>query len=242
MSKVKISPVLIGGVAVNPYESIEQLLSDVIAPDGQVIPGMAVAINPEKVLKAQTDPETQETLDQATIPFADGIGVVKALKQKTGKKCIRIAGCELWLDILHHSANYQSKVVLIGAKPHVIERCNEILTSKNINVIAYQDGYFNDEEVIFKLIKDTIPDIVIVALGSPKQEKLIAKLRTINNTALYMGVGGSFDVLAGNVKRAPEIWQKMNLEWFYRLVKEPKRIFRQIKLLKFLQLYLLKRL
>ncbi|MDI4652071.1 MULTISPECIES: WecB/TagA/CpsF family glycosyltransferase [Pseudoalteromonas] len=242
MSQNNQAPVLVGGVAVNPYESVEQLLADVISPDGKVIPGMAVAINPEKVLKALDDPETKEILAQATLPYADGIGVVKSLQQKTGKKCIRIAGCELWLDILNHSVAHQSKVVLIGAKPQVVERCNEILTSQNVNVVSYQNGYFESENVIFDLIKKTSPDIVIVALGSPKQEKLIAKMRLIHNKALYMGVGGSFDVLTGNVKRAPKAWQNLNLEWLYRLTKEPKRIFRQLKLLKFLHLYLLKKL
>lgn len=242
MSNPKTTPVLIGGVAVNPYESLEQLLADVIDSSGKVVPGMAIAINPEKVLKAQSDPQTHDILAQATIPFADGIGVVKALQKKTGKKCIRIAGCELWLDILQHSITHQSKVVLIGAKPKVIAQCNGILTDKKVNVVAYQDGYFNDEVVIFDLIQQTTPDIVIVALGSPKQEKLIAKLRETHSDSLYMGVGGSFDVLAGNVKRAPEIWQKMNLEWFYRLMSEPTRIKRQFQLLNFLKQYLTNKL
>jgi len=242
MSNPKISPVSIGGVAVNPYESLEQLLSDVIDASGKVVPGMAIAINPEKVLKAQSDPQTHDILAQATIPFADGIGVVKALQKKTGKKCVRIAGCELWLDILQHSITHQSKVVLIGAKPEVIAQCNGILTGRKVNVVAYQDGYFNDEAVIFDLIQQTTPDIVIVALGSPKQEKLIAKLRETHSDSLYMGVGGSFDVLAGNVKRAPEMWQKMNLEWFYRLMSEPSRIKRQFKLLNFLKQYLTNKL
>lgn len=238
MSNPKISPVSIGGVAVNPYESLEQLLSDVIDASGKVVPGMAIAINPEKVLKAKSDPQTHDILAQATIPFADGIGVVKALQKKTGKKCVRIAGCELWLDILQHSISHQSKVVLIGAKPEVITQCNDILTDQKINVVAYQDGYFKNETDILDLVLQTSPDIVIVALGSPKQEKLISKLREIHAGALYMGVGGSFDVLTGNVKRAPKTWQNLNLEWLYRLMCEPKRLFRQLKLLKFVQLYL----
>lgn len=242
MSKNKLSPVLIGGVAVNPYEDLQQLLAEVIADDGKVSPGMAIAINPEKVLKAQSDPQTHEILAQATIPFADGVGVVKALQKKTGKKCIRIAGCELWLDILNYSVQHQSRVVLIGAKPSVIARCKDILIGRNINVVAYQDGYFDNENVVFDLITQTAPDIVIVALGSPKQEKLIAKLRTIHDEALYMGVGGSFDVLTGNVKRAPKAWQNLNLEWLYRLVCEPSRIKRQLKLLVFLKQYLTNKL
>lgn len=242
MSEQRVKPILIGGVAVNPYESLQQLLSDAISDSGKVNPGMAIAINPEKVLKSQTDPQTHEILSQATIPFADGIGVVKALNKKTGKKCVRIAGCELWLDILHHSVKHQSKVLLIGAKPKVISRCNEILKEQNINVVAYQDGYFKDEAVVFDLVHKTVPDIVIVALGSPKQEKLIAKLRVVHPDALYMGVGGSFDVLTGNVKRAPKLWQDLNLEWFYRLVSQPSRIKRQLKLLGFVKQYLTNKL
>lgn len=242
MSEKKIPSIDVGGVKVTPYENIQQLLADVINPDGSIVPGMAIAINPEKVLKAQNDPQTHAILAQATIPFADGIGVVKALEKKTGKKCARIAGCDLWLDILEHSTKHQSKVILIGAKPAVISRCNAILIEKNVNVIAYQDGYFDSEDIVFDLITQTNPDIVIVALGSPKQEKLIAKLRSIHNDALYMGVGGSFDVLTGNIKRAPKIWQMMNLEWLYRLLCEPSRIKRQIKLLGFLRQYLTNKL
>nr|BDA20608.1 UDP-N-acetyl-D-mannosaminuronic acid transferase [Pseudoalteromonas nigrifaciens] len=242
MSEKKILPVEIGGVKVTPYENIQQLLSDIINTDGTVTPGMAIAINPEKVLKAQSDTLTSEVLSQATIPFADGIGVVKALQKKTGKKCIRIAGCELWLNILEHSVEHQSKVMLIGAKPSVIESCNDILIKRNINVVCYQNGYFKDENIIFDLTKRVVPDIVIVALGSPGQEKLISKLREVHRNAFYMGVGGSFDVLAGNVKRAPKIWQAINLEWLYRLLCEPSRIKRQVKLLNFVKQYLTNKL
>ncbi len=227
--------VSIGGVNVIPYESLNQLLNDVITENGMVKPGMAVAINPEKVLKAQQDPETDQILAQATLPFADGIGVVKALQKKTKRPCIRIAGCELWLDILTHSIKHQSRVMLLGAKPEVNNTCKTILANQGVNIVCAQDGYYENESIVFDLIKEHCPDIVIVALGSPKQEKLIAKLRELHDQAFYMGVGGSFDVLSGNVKRAPKLWRKLNLEWFYRLLCEPTRIKRQIKLLAFLR-------
>ena len=125
--------------------------------------------------------------------------------------------------------------MLLGAKPEVNNTCKTILANQGVNIVCAQDGYYENESIVFDLIKEHCPDIVIVALGSPKQEKLIAKLRELHDQAFYMGVGGSFDVLSGNVKRAPKLWRKLNLEWLYRLLCEPTRIKRQIKLLAFLR-------
>lgn len=238
----QISPIQIGGVNVLPFESMEHVLTTIFSDDGLIKPGMAVAVNPEKVLKAIDDSETKKIINEAQFPYADGIGVVKALQQKKGKKLCRIAGCELWLEVLKRSSQFNSRVLLVGAKPEVVEKTNAYLTTNGVNVVGYMSGYFKNTQEVFDLASSVKPDIVIAALGSPKQEKLIKMLMLEHQNAFFMGVGGSFDVLTGNVNRAPKGWQKLNLEWLYRMLKEPRRIFRQAKLLKFLQLYLLKKL
>jgi UDP-N-acetyl-D-mannosaminouronate:lipid I N-acetyl-D-mannosaminouronosyltransferase len=238
----KLLPVKIGGVKVLPFKSKNQLLHSVFSAKGEITPGMAVAVNPEKVLMAMEDQETRDIINAAEFPYADGIGVVKALERKTGVKLIRIAGCELWLDILRHSVPFQSRVVIIGAKPEVNIKTKELLLKNEINIVGALHGYYETEQEVFDLILSVEPNIVIIALGSPKQEKLIKKLLVQRPNAFYMGVGGSFDVLTGNVKRAPTTWQNLHLEWLYRMLKEPKRFFRQIKLLKFAYLYLFNKL
>jgi UDP-N-acetyl-D-mannosaminouronate:lipid I N-acetyl-D-mannosaminouronosyltransferase len=233
---------MIGGIAVFPFCSLQQVYDEVFDKTGKVQPGSAVAINPEKILAASRDKTVKQILSNARITFADGIGVVKALKKKTNQPCIRVPGCELWLDILRYSREFNTSVALIGAKPNVLSKCNEVLLNDGINIVYAQDGYFKDEQLVIQQLVSKQPQIVILALGSPKQEKLIARLTNVLPETFFMGVGGSFDVLTGNVKRAPEVWIKYNLEWLYRLLDDPSRIFRQVKLLKFVWLYVTNKL
>jgi len=242
MINSKISPVKIAGLNVMPFSSMAELLTHVFDSNGKIVPGMAVAVNPEKVLKSIEDDETKTIINNASIAYADGIGVVKTLERKTGKKLTKIAGVELWLAILKQSKSFNSKVLLIGATPKVIAETNDILCDEGINIVNYIDGYFDDISIPLSKVTQYQPDIVIVAQGSPRQEKLIQKLRDIHPNAFYMGVGGSFDVLSGNVQRAPEAWVKYNVEWLYRLLSDPKRIGRQLKLLKYVYLYMFNKL
>ncbi len=223
----------LAGVKVVPFVNKQQAIDSIISVDGEVLPGVAVAVNPEKVMKAQQDPETLEIINTASIQYADGIGVVKALEKKLGVKLQRVAGCELWLDVLEHSIKTAQPVMLIGARQHVIERCVDKLKSKGVNIVAYENGFFPEPQSVINTVCRVQPKIVIVAQGSPRQEKLIKEIRNAYPNAFFMGVGGSFDVLAGEVERAPELWQKFHLEWLYRTVKEPKRLFRQKNLFKF---------
>ena len=242
MSNNSLLPVVIAGVNVLPFISMEHVLETVFSEGGQIKPGMAVAVNPEKILKAIEDNDTRSIINEAQFPYADGIGVVKALEKKVNHRLSRVAGCELWLEILTRSASFQSKVVLVGAKSAVVEGASQQLSARGVNVVGYINGYYESEQEVHDLLSETKPNIVIVALGSPKQEKLIKRLMSKHPNAFYMGVGGSFDVLTGAVERAPQSWQNLNVEWLYRLVKEPKRLFRQLKLLKFVKMYILKQL
>jgi len=228
---------LINGIRVFSFSTRDELI-DYVEKEKKSL----IAINAEKILHA-----TEETrgLINKNIGYADGIGAVWALKKKGFNNTIKIPGCELWLDIVRHF--YRSKsFYLAGAKEEVIQQTVEKLKKEfpSINLLGYRNGYIKTEEEQQQLIKTIAtlkPDIVFVAMGSPKQELLMQEMQQYH-PAIYQGLGGSFDVYVGNVERAPEWWLRNNLEWAYRLVKQPARIKRQIHLVKFLWLLLLNRI
>jgi len=192
-----------------------------------------IAINAEKILHA-TD-QVRDLINK-NIGYADGIGAVWALKKKGFKDTVKIPGCELWLDIVRHF--YQSKsFYLVGAKEEVIQQTVEKLKIEfpGIRLAGFRNGYIKTETEHRRLIETIAaqkPDIVFVAMGSPKQELLMQEMQQ-HHAAIYQGLGGSFDVYVGNVERAPDWWVDHHLEWTYRLVKEPARIKRQIHLVRF---------
>ncbi|MDX9932696.1 MAG: WecB/TagA/CpsF family glycosyltransferase [Bacteroidales bacterium] len=201
-----------------------------------------IAINAEKILHAT---EQTRTIISNNIGYADGIGAVWALHKKGFKDAIKIPGCELWLDIVR--AAYKDKTFyLIGSRQEVIETTVSKLKKEfeGINILNYCNGFIaNDEEkeILLADIELNKPDIVFVAMGSPKQEFLMHEMQQ-RHRAIYQGLGGSFDVYTGHVERAPAWWVKHNLEWAYRMVKQPSRIKRQIHLLRFFVLLKLNRL
>jgi UDP-N-acetyl-D-mannosaminouronate:lipid I N-acetyl-D-mannosaminouronosyltransferase len=201
-----------------------------------------IAINAEKILHATA--ETRDLINK-NIGYADGIGAVMALKKKGIQNPVKIPGCELWYDIVQ-SKHRESSFYLIGGKPDVIEKTVSQLTSEfpNINIVAYRNGYIKtdaEKQALINDIADKKPDVVFVAMGSPKQELLMQEMQQ-EHTAVYQGLGGSFDVYTGNVQRAPKWWINHNLEWAYRLVKQPTRIKRQIHLLRFFWLLVFNRI
>lgn len=201
-----------------------------------------IAINAEKILHATNN--TRE-LFRSSICYSDGIGAVWALKKKGFKHAVKIPGCELWLDIINNS--YKEKTFyLVGGKQDVIDQTVYKLRSDfpGIRIVNYRNGYIKTDAEKDALIKDVTnlkPDVIFVAMGSPKQELLIEEMLKAH-PAVYQGLGGSLDVYVGTVQRAPEWWVKNNLEWAYRLIKQPSRIKRQIHLVRFLYLLMLKRI
>lgn len=171
------------------------------------------------------------------IAYADGIGAVMALKSKGFKEAIKIPGVELWINVLQNSIG--KKVYFLGASKEVIEKTVQKakLEFPNISIVGYRDGYFKDSD--FNNIKTEIlskkPDIVLIALGQPRQEYIAEELLNLH-PALYMGLGGSFDIYSGVKQRAPKFFLDNGLEWLYRLLKEPTRIKRQLGLFNFLVL------
>lgn len=238
-----VEPIKIADIPVMPFESVEHVLSHVFTENNSINSGVAIAINPEKILKSLECDDVKNILLNATVQYADGIGVVKAMEKKSGKKLQRIPGVELWLEVVKKASENNGSVYLVGAKPEVSELAEKKLTEQHQATIAGRsDGYFKDQSLLIDNIAQSQANVVIVALGSPKQEAFINECKKQHPNAFYMGVGGSLDVLVGNVERAPEAWCKYNLEWLYRLLKEPSRAKRQIKLLKFVYLYLANKL
>jgi len=197
-----------------------------------------VAINAEKILHA-TD-ESRSIINR-NLGYPDGVGAVWALEKKGCENVAKMPGCELWLDIVQQF--YKDKTFyLVGGKEVIIQKTVTKLQNEfpGINIVSFRNGYVKtdiEKQHLISDIQDKKPDIVFVAMGSPKQELLMEEMQQ-THSALYQGLGGSFDVYTGNVDRAPQWWVKNNLEWAYRLIKQPSRIKRQIHLIQFI--YLLK--
>lgn len=187
--------------------------------------GQVVTINPEMILSARRNADFAEIINRAELVIPDGIGVQLGLKI-LGHNVRRIAGIEFGRKLIDKFASQPT--AFVGAKPEIITKAVENLKKEvpNLNAVYVQDGYFKDDDRVLDELTAANPKLVLVALGSPKQEIFIAKAKNLLPNALFIGLGGSFDVWSGVVERAPEIWQKLGLEWLYRTVKEPKRFKR----------------
>ncbi len=187
--------------------------------------GQVVTINPEMILSAKSNPDFAEIINSAELVIPDGIGVQLGLKI-LGHNVRRIAGIEFGRKLIDKFASHPT--AFVGAKPEIIQKAVENLKKEvpNLNAVYVQDGYFKDDDRVLDELTAANPKLVLVALGSPKQEIFISKAKNLLPNALFIGLGGSFDVWSGVVERAPEIWQKLGLEWLYRTVKEPKRFKR----------------
>jgi len=232
---MKISHYLLNGVKTYAFSSRNDLIQ-YVSDQKKIL----VAVNAEKILHAD---QQLSKLINSNIGYADGEGAIWALKSHGLKDVVKIPGCELWLDIIRSLYNERS-FYLVGAREEVINKAVKKLKSEfqGINILNYRDGYIKSEKDKIDLITDLCikkPDIVFVAAGSPRQEILMSELLSYH-PALYMGLGGSFDVYTGVVNRAPKFFIKNHLEWFYRLIKEPSRIGRQIQLIRFAYLLLFK--
>lgn len=225
---MKDNRVTLNGVKVYPFNSFEDLLSFIDSRKG-----ILVAINAEKILHAT---EQTQAIINRNIGYCDGAGAQIALKQKGFKNACKIPGCELWLKIIGRF--YKDRTFyLVGGKQEIIEQTVEKLQGEftGINIVGWRNGYLKTEEERRALIDDIVrkkPDVVFVAMGSPAQELLMEEMQQ-QHKAIYQGLGGSFDVYTGHVKRAPVWWVEHDLEFAYRLIKEPKRIKRQIHLVKY---------
>lgn len=232
-----MNSVELNGRKVNVFSSTAELLDFVV--DKRSI---LVAVNAEKIINR--DQNVKEIIN-SNIGYLDGIGPVLAARRKGISDACKIPGCELWLKLVEHLSPSHSFYLLGSTAPVVEETARRLKQNfPGISIAGFHDGYLTTDDLKKDVITDilrTKPDVVFVAMGSPKQELLMAELRKIH-PALYMGLGGSFDIYTGKVKRAPKWWVEHNLEFAYRLLKQPKRIRRQIRLFRFVWLLITNRL
>lgn len=200
--------------------------------------GVIYTPNPEMVMLAQTEPAFRDVLLEGDLIIPDGIGLIIASRIHTLGLRHRVPGIELMERILKYAHTTRRSIYLFGGKPGVAEQAAQKILGKYPDIVikGVDNGYYSaeEEDKIIDRINEAKPDILFVALGFPKQEYWISKHRKTLNAHVAMGVGGSLDVWAGTVKRAPVLFQKLGLEWFYRLLKEPSRIGRMMVLPKFL--------
>lgn len=200
-------------------------------------PIQVITANPIMVMKALEEPDYMQVMKNAELLVPDGTGVVWAAA-KTGMPVQeRVAGFDLLHELMRVGEDYHWKVYLLGSTPEVIQAAAERLHLQypGVEIAGYRDGYFKaeqDAEVIAE-IRKAAPDILFVARGADTQEPWIARYKEKLGVPLMMGVGGSFDVISGKSKRAPKLFQKLRLEWFYRLLREPTRAARMLALPKF---------
>ena len=188
-----------------------------------------VTANPETMMKSETDTELNKLLnDKDTILVPDGIGVVKASKTLGYDIKERITGIDIANTLLDYGNELKKTIYLFGSKQEVIDSMKGVLKEKypNLKLVGSSNGYVQDKDKVFEEMSKLKPDIVLVALGIPVQEKLIYKHLSLFDKGIFVGVGGSFDVISGHKKRAPKLFIKLNLEWLYRIICEPKRMKR----------------
>ncbi len=224
------------GVHVSPltYEGIVDELKTRITHNKQ---STIIAVNPEKVMTAQKDSKLLELINNSTFQIADGVGILLASKLKKGKITSRVTGVDMMARLLKFAEEDKHPVYFFGAKKEVVELAAATIQQDYANLViaGTTDGYEQNEEALVERINKSGAKMLFVALGSPKQELWIQRnMDRLQNVLVFQGVGGSFDVFSGTVKRAPSLFRKTGTEWFYRLLSDPKRLKRQMNLPRFL--------
>lgn len=197
--------------------------------------GYCVTPNAEIVYEAIQDETFRDLLNGAALVLPDGAGVVLGAKILGTPLKEKVAGIEFGEAICSILAENGGRLYLLGSKPGIAQQAGENLVKKypGLVICGTADGYFKDEEAVVAKINEANPDVVFVCLGAPKQEKFIRNHFDEMSATLYLGLGGSLDGYAGVVQRAPKWMIDLSLEWLYRLIKEPKRLGRMMRLPKF---------
>ena len=195
-----------------------------------------VTPNPEIVMLCRENPAAAEAVNGAALTIPDGIGVIYGAKILKTPLKEKVPGCDFTLNLMKRMAADGRSVFLLGAKPGIAELAAEKLGAQfpGLRFVGTNDGYFKDDAPVLERINAAAPDLLLVCLGAPKQELWMHENAKKLNVGLMIGAGGSLDVFAGTVQRAPEGWRRAGLEWLYRLLKEPRRIGRMMNLPKFM--------
>ena len=191
-----------------------------------------ITVNPEIIMKSYKNIEIKEMLlNDNNILVPDGISIIKKAKQYNINIKERITGVDISSKALEICNKNKKRIYLFGSKKEVLDKLIININQKypNINIVGFSDGYVEDKDKIMQEIISLSPDLILIALGVPNQELLINKYIEKAKKGVFIGVGGTFDVLSGCKKRAPKLFIKLNLEWLYRIICEPTRLKRFIQ-------------
>lgn len=188
-------------------------------------------VNVAKAVNSRKDEQLRKSLEDADVVLADGCGIVWLSKLMGTPLPERVAGIDIMCRLLERADQNGYRVYFLGARKEVVEKIVEHVHKQypNVQVAGHRDGYFDEsqEKKVAEDIRDSCADIIFVAMSSPKKEKFLSKWRHLMNIPVCHGVGGSFDVIAGVTKRAPVWMQRFGLEWFYRVLQEPQRMWKR---------------
>jgi N-acetylglucosaminyldiphosphoundecaprenol N-acetyl-beta-D-mannosaminyltransferase len=194
-------------------------------------PHQHVVVNVDKVVKANRDPELRRIINECALINADGMPVVWASRLLGKGLKERVAGVDLFESLMRRAAEKGWRVFLLGAQEEVVSGVKQIYEKKyaGLTIAGYRNGYWtaDEEQAVVSQIKEARADLLFVAISSPKKEHFLGRYQSEMKIPFAMGVGGTFDVAVGKVKRAPVWMQKSGLEWFYRFMQEPRRMFRR---------------
>jgi len=229
--------VTVMGIPVVPFETYDHALGCIEAAIDSDRKALCVAVNPIKMYRAWHEPELLSLLRQTDINICDGIGVSFASRILNSRGIPRITGCDLFFRLLSLATRKRWGVYLLGAstESNAAARLGLQKMYPHLRIVGWHDGYFEDSSEIVEHINASGAELLFVAMGSPKQEHWIWRHRQLINASFCMGVGGSFDVASGSVKRAPRIFRATGTEFLFRFAMEPyKRLTHQGILLRFL--------
>ena len=214
------------GFSIDNYSFEEAVTKAKSLIDGDRV-AQVITINPEMFQAAEKDSYFANIIRDAEMVIPDGVGVKLGLKL-TGQNAARIPGIDFAKRLLKEAALSNIPVAIVGSKEEVITKAIENLQKEisGLNIVYYHNGYFQNDNEIYEGLKKYSPKLILIAMGSPKQEKFIYEAKKVLNPALMVGIGGSLDVWSGTVKRAPKIFQSLGLEWFYRTITQPSRFKR----------------
>jgi N-acetylglucosaminyldiphosphoundecaprenol N-acetyl-beta-D-mannosaminyltransferase len=220
------------GIPVTPLRSYDDAVRRVLANVRRGEKTFCVAINPEKILRARRDEMLRRLIRGAELQICDGVGAAIAARLLHGRRVGRITGVQLFLELMAAAEQHGLGVFLLGASAESnAGACRQLIEKHpRLRIAGRRDGYFRDDDAVVEQINASGADMLFVALGSPRQEQWIAENRHAIRAAYCMGVGGTLDVLSGRVPWAPKLFRRTGTEFLYRLVREPRRWRRQIRL------------
>jgi len=200
-------------------------------------PAAVFTPNPEMVMLARKDEDFRRILNGGRLVVPDGVGIVYASRLTKNRIVKRVPGIELCMNVFGTDEGKKYKWYFLGGKPGIVEMAKNVMMERfdGLEIVGVRDGYFDadGEEDVIADIKASGADVLLVGLGFPRQERWIAANMERLGVKVAMGVGGSFDVMSGTLKRAPKLFRKVGLEWLWRLLRQPSRIWRQRVLVKF---------